>query len=138
MSPIGPDLPIAAPQQFVGNQRQSGLSGDSPNPSKGFPSTILSTKGGHHGDVGRANESPAGRGRRGLRRLTIGVSEDDLSVIAEHGYEGATSTDHDQRAQALSRLITDMLAARSARVTALQGSQRRFSNGATPFRSSGK
>ena len=78
------------------------------------------------------------RERRGLRRFTIGVSKDDLSVIAEHGYEGATSTDHDQRAQALSRLITDMLAARSARVTALQGSQRRFSNGATPFRSSGK
>src|SRR5580704_5276498 len=58
----GPDLPIAAPEQFVGNQGQSGLSGDSPNPSKGFPSTILSTKGGHHGDVGRANESPAGTG----------------------------------------------------------------------------
>jgi hypothetical protein len=29
--------------------------------------------------------------RRGLRRLTIGVSEDDLRVIAEHGYEGAAS-----------------------------------------------
>jgi hypothetical protein len=40
------------------------------------------------------------------------VSEDDLRVIAVHGYEGATSTDHDQRAQALSRFITDMLAAR--------------------------
>ena len=38
--------------------------------------------------------------------------EDDLRVIAEHGYEGATSTDHDQRAQALSRFITEMLAAR--------------------------
>ena len=38
------------------------------------------------------------RERRGLRRFTIGVSEDDLRVIAEHGYEGATSTDHDQRA----------------------------------------
>jgi hypothetical protein len=52
------------------------------------------------------------RKRRGLRKFTIGVSEDDLRVIAEHGYEGATSTDHDQRAQALSRFITDMLAAR--------------------------
>jgi hypothetical protein len=35
------------------------------------------------------------RERRGLRRFTIGVSEDDLRVIAEHGYEGAASTDHD-------------------------------------------
>ena len=52
------------------------------------------------------------RERRGLRRLTIGVSEDDLRVIAGRGYEGATSTDHDQRAHALSRIITDMLAAR--------------------------
>ena len=53
---------------------------------------------------------PAVHARRGLRRFTIGVSEDDLRVIAERGYEGATSTDHDQRAQALSRFITDMLA----------------------------
>jgi hypothetical protein len=29
------------------------------------------------------------RERRGPRRFTIGVSEDDLGVIAEHGYEGA-------------------------------------------------
>jgi hypothetical protein len=40
-------------------------------------------------------------------------------VIAEHGYEGAASADPDQQAQALSRFITDTLAARrSARVTA--------------------
>jgi hypothetical protein len=78
------------------------------------------------------------RERHGIRRFTISVSADDLRVIAERGYEGAASTDHDQRAQALSRFITDVLAPRSARVTALQGSQRRFSNGATPFRSSGK
>jgi len=43
--------------------------------------------------------------------LTIGVSEDDLRGIAKHGYEGAASTDHDQRAQAVSLFITDMLAA---------------------------
>jgi hypothetical protein len=49
--------------------------------------------------------------RRGLRRFTIGVSEDDLRVTAEHGYEGAASTEHDQRAQAVSLFITDMLAA---------------------------
>jgi hypothetical protein len=40
-------------------------------------------------------------------------------VIADHGYEGAASADADQQAQALSRFISDMLAARrSARATA--------------------
>ena len=39
------------------------------------------------------------------------MSEDDLRVIAEHCYEGAVSTDHDQQAQAVSLFITDMLAA---------------------------
>jgi hypothetical protein len=52
------------------------------------------------------------------------------------------TADQDQRAQAVSLFITDMLAARSARVTALRRLQRRFSNGvttaATPFQSSGK
>ena len=50
--------------------------------------------------------------RRKLRSFTIGVSEDDLRVIAKHGYEGALSTDHEQQAQAVSRFITDALAAR--------------------------
>jgi hypothetical protein len=50
--------------------------------------------------------------RRKLRSFTIGVSEDDLRVIAKHGYGGALSTDHEQQAQALSRFITDALAAR--------------------------
>jgi hypothetical protein len=55
-------------------------------------------------------------GRRGFRS---GASQDDLRVIAKHGYEGAASADHDQRGQALSRFIIDMLAARrSARETA--------------------
>jgi hypothetical protein len=49
----------------------------------------------------RAQRKPE---HRGSVTFTIGISEDDLRVIAEHGYEGATSTDHDQRAQALSRL----------------------------------
>jgi hypothetical protein len=40
------------------------------------------------------------------------VSEDDLRVIAKHGYEGALSTDHEQQAQAVSLFIADMLAAR--------------------------
>jgi hypothetical protein len=52
------------------------------------------------------------RQRRGLRRLTIVVSEDDLRVIAKHGCEGALSTDHEQQAQAVSRFISDALAAR--------------------------
>jgi hypothetical protein len=38
------------------------------------------------------------------------VSEDDLRVIAEHGYEGAASADQDQQAQAVSLFITGMLA----------------------------
>jgi hypothetical protein len=42
------------------------------------------------------------RERRRFRRLTIGVSEDDLRVIAKHGYEGVASTDHDCRSQAIS------------------------------------
>jgi hypothetical protein len=50
------------------------------------------------------------RERRGLRRFTIGVSADDLSVIADHGYEGATSTDQDCRSQAISRFISDTVA----------------------------
>ena len=49
---------------------------------------------------------------RGLRSFTIAVSEDDLRVMAKHGYEGALSTDHEQQAQAVSRFITDALAAR--------------------------
>jgi hypothetical protein len=36
-------------------------------------------------------------------------------VVAEHGYEGAASTDHDLRPQAVSLFITDMLAARLVR-----------------------
>jgi hypothetical protein len=32
--------------------------------------------------------------RRGLRSFTIGVSEDDLRVIAEHGYEDADGCGH--------------------------------------------
>ena len=50
------------------------------------------------------------RARRALRRLTISVSEDDLSVIAEQGYEDAASTDQDCRSQAVSRFISDAVA----------------------------
>jgi hypothetical protein len=61
-------------------------------------------EGDHRSDIGRANESPAGTGAPRTSEIDIGVSEDDLRVIAEHGYECAASTD------AVS-LITDMLAA---------------------------
>ena len=49
---------------------------------------------------------------RGLRRFTVPVSEDDLRVMAKHGYEGVLSTNPDQQARALRLFIADMLAAR--------------------------
>jgi hypothetical protein len=49
------------------------------------------------------------RARRGLRRLTVDVSEDDLHTLAERGYEGAASTDHDQQAQAVGLFLNDAL-----------------------------
>jgi hypothetical protein len=47
------------------------------------------------------------RARRGLRRLTIDVSEDDLRAIAKRGYEGAVTSDLDQQAQAVGLFLTD-------------------------------
>jgi hypothetical protein len=90
----------------------------------GFACTILVGGGGQHGYSGRANESPAGTGaprtsermralreraRRGLRRLTIEVREDDLRAIAKRGYEGAVTTDLDQQAQAVGLFLCDAL-----------------------------
>ena len=49
------------------------------------------------------------RARRGLRRLTVEVSEDDLHAIAKRGYGGAVTTDHDQQAQAVGLLLNDAL-----------------------------
>jgi hypothetical protein len=40
------------------------------------------------------------RARRGIRRLTSTPARDDLRTLAERGYEGAASTDHDQPAHA--------------------------------------
>jgi hypothetical protein len=34
-----------------------------------------------------------------MNRSTVDVNEDDLRTLAERGYEGAASTDHDQQAQ---------------------------------------
>jgi len=55
------------------------------------------------------------RERRGLRRFTVPVSEDDLRVLAKHRYEGVLSTDLDQQGRALSLFIADVLAARRKR-----------------------
>jgi len=51
------------------------------------------------------------RARRGIRRLTIEVSENDLRTLAERGYEGAASADHDQQAQAVGLFVNDSLLA---------------------------
>ena len=69
---------------------------------------MLPTEGGDHGDIGRANESLE-RARRGIRRLVVDVSEDDLRTLAERGYEGASSTDADQQAQAVGLFLNDSL-----------------------------
>jgi hypothetical protein len=49
------------------------------------------------------------RQRRGLRKLRIEVSEDDLRQIAKRGYERAVTIDHDQRAQAVGLFLSDVL-----------------------------
>jgi hypothetical protein len=50
------------------------------------------------------------RERRGIRKFTISVSEDDHRVIAEHGYEDAAGTDRDSQSQAVSRFVSDTVA----------------------------
>ena len=82
------------------------------------------------------------RDRRGLRSFTIGVSEDDLRVIAEHGYEGAASADQDRRSQAVGLSISDTVACRDRNgwqrhVTASQpvtASPTRYRNSVVPAR----
>jgi hypothetical protein len=59
------------------------------------------------GDLSSANS----RNRTALATSLPVSFEDDLRVIAEHGYEVAASADHDQQAQAVSLFITDVLAA---------------------------
>ena len=49
------------------------------------------------------------RARRGIRSLTVDVSDGDLQAMVERGYEGAASTDHDQQAQAVGLFLTDSL-----------------------------
>ena len=47
------------------------------------------------------------RARGGIRRLPVDVNEDDFRMLAECGYEGAASTDHDQQAQAIGLFLTE-------------------------------
>jgi hypothetical protein len=49
------------------------------------------------------------RARRGIRRLTVDVTEDDLRTLAERGYKGAASNDADQQAQAVGLFLNDSL-----------------------------
>ena len=49
------------------------------------------------------------RARRGIRRLTVDVSEGDLQAMVERGYESAVTIDIDQQAQAVSLFLTDAL-----------------------------
>jgi len=49
------------------------------------------------------------RQRRGLRKLRIEVSEEELRAIAKRGYEGSVTTDHDQQAQAVGLFLSDAL-----------------------------
>ena len=102
-APANPPSGTAAP---TGNNGVSGRS----DLGNGFACTIHSTEGettmATSAERMRAHRE---RARRGLRRLTIDVSEDDLRAIAKRGYEGAVTTDHDQQAQAVSLFLTDAL-----------------------------
>ena len=91
-APANPPSGTAAPTGNNGVPGRSDL-------GHGFACTILSTEGesamATSADRMRAHRE---RARRGLRRLTIDVSEDDLRAIAERGYEGAVTTGHGQQA----------------------------------------
>ena len=70
---------------------------------------MLATEGQNVATSAERMRAVRERRRRGLRRLTIEVSEDDLRTLSERGYEGAVTTDHDQQAQAVSLFLTDAL-----------------------------
>ena len=65
------------------------------------------------------------RRRKNLVQFTVAVAADELAVIAPSGYPEVQSEDEKRAVEAISLFITDTLAARSARVTALRR--------ATPF-----
>jgi hypothetical protein len=71
---------------------------------------MLATEGQNMATSAERMRALRERQRRGLRRLTIDVSEDDLHAIAKRGYEGAVTTDLDQQAQAVGlRLISGQI-----------------------------
>jgi hypothetical protein len=70
---------------------------------------MLATEGQNMATSAERMRALRERQRRGLRRLTIEVSEDDLRAIAKRGYEGSVTTDHDQQAQAVGLFLSDVL-----------------------------
>jgi hypothetical protein len=70
---------------------------------------MLATEGQNMATSAERMRALRTRQRRGLRKLRIQVSEDDLRQIAQAGYEGASSSDHDQQAQAVGLFLTDRL-----------------------------
>ena len=68
---------------------------------------MLATEGQHMATSAERMRALRERERRGLRRLTIDVSEDDLRAIAKRGYEGAVTSDLDQQAQAVGLFRND-------------------------------
>jgi hypothetical protein len=71
--------------------------------------TMLATEGQNMVTSAERMRALRERQRRGLRKLRIEVSEDDLRQIAKRGYEGAVTTDHDQQAQAVGLFLSDVL-----------------------------
>ena len=67
-----------------------------------------SIEGDHHGNVCRANARAAGAQAPRVPQIDD-TGERDLRQIAQAGYEGAASTDHDQQAQAVGLFLADTL-----------------------------
>ena len=55
----------------------------------------------HHGNWTGTDGSTRARRRRGLRKLSVEVHEDELRAIALKGYEGAATTDRRRQAEAV-------------------------------------
>jgi hypothetical protein len=70
---------------------------------------MLATEGQNMATSAERMRALRERQRRGLRKLRIQVSGEDLRAIAKRGYEGAASSDHDQQAQAVGLFLTDAL-----------------------------
>ena len=60
------------------------------------------------------------RRRKNLVQFTVALAADELAEIARSGYPEVQSEDEKRAAEGVSLFITDTLAARSARVTALR------------------